>query len=199
MNLAEMATEVYTITNRPDLVAETSAALRKATIKMHSLDFFPRDMAEVTLAVPTPGNNVQVDIGVTLTRFRALAYVRDNTSPQLNGLPNKIFRQIEARELLDEYSLEKSNVWYLGGQVINIKSSTPVSSLLIGYYQNPVINPAGSYSSWIAVEQPFVLIEEAAATIFAMTGNAEMARFYMQQSVANAALLRQNYLEGVAR
>jgi len=198
MNMTEMAAEVYTITNRPDLIAETSAALRKATIKLHSIDYFPRDMAEVALNIPTPGNAVQIDVSTTLTRFRAIAYIRDNTSPA-TGQPNKVFANIDARALLDDYSLVRTNVWYQGGQVININSSTTVSALLVGYYQNPIITPVGSYSSWIATEYPFAIIEEAASSIFGMIGNAEMARFYMQQSAANVQLLRQNYLEGVAR
>jgi hypothetical protein len=54
MTLAELIAEVYTLTGRPDLVAETSAAVRKATLKMHSVDFFYRDLQEKIITFTTP-------------------------------------------------------------------------------------------------------------------------------------------------
>jgi hypothetical protein len=44
--LAELQADVITITNRPDLVAETLLAVKKATLKMHQLDFFYKDLVE---------------------------------------------------------------------------------------------------------------------------------------------------------
>ena len=44
MTLAELIAEAYTLTARPDLVAETASAIRKATLKMHSVDYFYRDL-----------------------------------------------------------------------------------------------------------------------------------------------------------
>lgn len=199
MNFAELQAEVFVITNRPDLVADTQLAIRKATTKLHSIDTFPKDLQETQLIIPVPAANVQIDTNANFPRMRSIAYIRDATTLTATALRNKIFEQISPRALMDEYQMEKTNCWYLGGQVINLKSSTTVSALLVGYYANPVITPVGSFSSWIAVEQPYSIIEEAAATIFRMTGNAEMARFYDQQSVQNTRLLRQNYLEGVAR
>lgn len=198
MIFADMVTEVYTITNRADLAAETALALRKATLKMHGVDFWARDLAEVALVIAPAAANVQIDIPTSLPNLRAVAYIRDAATgvPAINS---RMFQHIEPRAALDEYFIEKYDVWYQGGNNINIKSSLPISNLVVGYYKNPTVSPLGSYSSWIANEQPYVLIEEAAATIFKMTGNAEMARFYDQQSAQNIALLRQNYLEGVAR
>lgn len=199
MNFAELQAEVFIITNRPDLVADTQLAIRKATSKLHAIDYFPKDLVEIPLVIPVPSANVQIDTNANFPRMRSIAYLRDSTSLTSTSLYNKLFEQINPRALLDDYQMEKTNCWYLGGQVINLKSSTAVSSLLVGYYENPVITPIGAYSSWIAVEQPYAIIEEAAATVFRMTGNAEMARFYEQQSAQNVMLLRQNYLEETAR
>ena len=38
MNLATLQTEVYNLTNRPDLVSQTLTAIRKATMKCHLAD-----------------------------------------------------------------------------------------------------------------------------------------------------------------
>lgn len=202
MNFNDLCTEVQTITNRPDLVNETQQAVRRATIKMHSLDFFAKDMRELPLVIPLPSNTVQIDMAIALPGFRAIAYIKDTAVPAGgSALPtaSKMYHKIDVSELFDEYQLEKQNIWYQGGQVINIKSSTAISSLAIGYYALPTVLPAGVYFSWIAVDMPYAIIDEASANIFRLTGNAEMARFYEQQVAQHAILLRQNYLEGVAR
>ena len=198
MTFADMLLEIYTLTNRADLSAETALALKKATFKFHAADFWPRDLTEVLLNIAVPSNVVQIDANVDLPRLRAVAYIRD-AGTGTPGFQSKMYQKIEPRGVLDDYLVEKLDVWYQGGAVINIKGSVNISNVIVGYYANPVINPVGVYASWIADELPYILIEEAAATIFKMTGNAEMARFYDIQGVQNLALLRQNYLEGVAR
>jgi hypothetical protein len=40
MSLATILTDVYELTGRPDLVAETTLAVKNATLKAHHLDFF---------------------------------------------------------------------------------------------------------------------------------------------------------------
>lgn len=197
MTLAEIIAEVYAITNRPDLVTETAIAIRKATMKLHAVDTFPRDFVEVNLTVLPAATAFQIDVTMNLLRLRAVAYVRDATDIAA-GTNNKFFQHIEPRELMDEYQLERNNIWYQGGVMLNVKSSTSVSNVLVGYYENPVVTDAG-FASWIALEQPYAIIEEAAATIFRMIGDDNKERFYSQQSVQNIVLLRQNYLEGVAR
>lgn len=197
MNLTELQAEVILLTNRPDLVAETLSAIRKATMKMHSIDYFSRDVQEVVLAPATPGFVIQLDLVINAPRFRAVSYLVDNSAT--TAVNRKAFTEIEPRGLFDEYGTERLNVWYLAGQVLNLKSSTTVSGLLFGYYALPIITPDISYNSWIATEQPYAIVEEAAASIFKMIGNAEMARFYSDLSMQNQILLRQNYLEGSAR
>ena len=46
MTLNELIAEVYTITNRPDLVAQTLMAVRSATLKLHQSDYYYKDIFE---------------------------------------------------------------------------------------------------------------------------------------------------------
>jgi len=41
--LNSLMDDVYILTNRPELVAETRLAVKKATLKLHQLDFFAKD------------------------------------------------------------------------------------------------------------------------------------------------------------
>ena len=196
MTLTELIAEVYTLTGRPDQVAETSVAIRKATLKMHSLDFFYRDLQEKIIQFPTTSYKQQYDLGVNLSSYRALKYVR-----QWNVVPTGKERYLESIEpdaIMDSYGKEATNIWYVAGSNLNIKCSELISNLVIGYYKHPDI-ATSTYSSWIAIEQPFAIIEEACAMIFQSIGHAEMARKFEALSAQNMALLRQNYLEAQAR
>ena len=42
--LAALLADVYSLTTRPDLVAESTVAVRKATLKAHLSDYFFRDL-----------------------------------------------------------------------------------------------------------------------------------------------------------
>lgn len=200
MTLAEIQAEVALLTNRPDLLTtgEIGSAIRKATLKMHSTDFYPQDLIEqqVTFADGTLFN--QTLPVANLTRFRAVRYIREAALTGHTGL-EQYFEKNDPDAVLDEYYQEKQLTWYLGGSNINMKGRMAMPAVLIGYYAYPLVSPDLSYSSWIAGAMPYAIIEEACANIFSVTGYAEMAAKYAAMSNENIALLKMNYLDGVAR
>lgn len=196
MTLAELIAEVYTITGRPDLVAETSSAVRKATLKMHTVDFFYRDLQETILAFSTAAYKQQLDLSANLTTYRAIKYVREWN--QVATGKELFLEKVEPDAIIDEYRRECADIWYVAGHMLNIKCSKLLSYCTVGYYQRPDIS-TNLYNSWIAVEMPFAIIEEAAVNIFQMIGHGEMRQTYEQMSAANIIALRANYLDSQAR
>ena len=51
---SDLLSDVYAVTNRPDLVADTKLAVRTATLKAHRSDFYPKDLFETGLTFSTP-------------------------------------------------------------------------------------------------------------------------------------------------
>jgi hypothetical protein len=111
---------------------------------------------------------------------------------------------MEVDQLNDSYGLERSNIWYPAGSVINWKvgpstvATGGISGLTVGYYQSPDINPA-TFSSWIANAEPWVIIQDASASILRMTGQPELANGLVMEAKESTQLLIQNYLEGGGR
>ena len=196
MQLSELIAEVYTITGRPDLVAETASAVRKATLKMHAIDFFYRDLQEIVVGFPTTDYKQQYDLGANLQDYRAIKYIRQWNATHIGT--EKFLERVEPDVVLDSCGLEGTDIWYVAGNMLNMKCLATFSNVVIGYYKHPNIT-TNLYSSWIAVEQPFAIIEEAAVNIFQMIGHAEMKTTYERMSAANILLLRQNYLDPQAR
>lgn len=168
MTLAELIQEVYTLTGRPDRVAETLSAIKAATLKMHQLDYFPKDLFESGLAFDTPSYVQNFEYRVTVPRFRALKYLRKLN----NGTPGKFLSVITPEQVLDSYSIQRQDICYVAGQFIQINSSTEQQEYLIGCYVNPDVGTA-TFDSWVAVDHPFAIIFEAAAGVFKAVGKDE--------------------------
>jgi hypothetical protein len=184
-SFAELLDDVYTITNRSDLVAETKLAVRSATLRAHHSDFYSKDLFESGLEFDTKTNIQQLFPRELFPRYRALKYFRIHDGTQ----PMQFLDVITPEEVLDGYKLTRNNVCYEAGLALNLRSATDFQFALIGMYLNPVITEEG-YSSWIADSYPFAIVYEAASTIFKMTGELEQVASSRQMSAEFMAELK---------
>ena len=175
MNLAELRAEIYTITNRPDLVAQTLTAIRAATLKIHQRDFFYKDLFETGIQFSSAAYLQQIDYRTLIPQWRALKYIRktDSTGTEQGAF----FDIIVPENVLDNYKLNRKDVCYVAGEVIQIRSSTEVEYSMLGCYKNPIITELG-YNSWVALDHPYAIIYEAASGVFKMIGDTEQFAAY---------------------
>lgn len=168
---------VYSITNRPDLVAETKLAVRQATLAAHRSEKWFKDKAEVYLPL-TLAAAFQLDIPTYFPNWRQFEYLRPFNS--ISQSPASFIlgpdEMLATDAIFDEYANEKTNVWYVAGSNLNIRLATSWDSWLIGYYSNPVISPEANYESWIAREQPAIIVIDAAMRVLDTIGFNDAAR-----------------------
>lgn len=172
MTLAELIAEVYTLTGRPDRVAETASAIKSATLKAHQCDFFYKDIFESGVSFSSSEYVQNLDYRTLIPLWRAVKYLRKwdvNT-----GTAGKFITLITPAQLMDRYGVEKDDIYYAGGAELTIKCSSPQQYFLLGAYVNPDITTAG-YNSWVALDHPFAIIYDAAATVFKAIGKDEEA------------------------
>lgn len=174
-----LVSQVILITNRPELVAETQLAVRSATLQLHRSDFFAKDLTEMTLQFNTANYLQQIAYRELFPRYRALSYLR-KYNPNYNASPNVIdlqalyyengmgkeFEIITPDQIFDSYATQRSDVCYVAGETINVRSSTKDTYAVIGVYQSPDVSTPENYKSWIADESEFSIIYLAASIIF---------------------------------
>lgn len=187
--LAELLTDVYKITKRPDLVDMTTLAVKSATLKAHHSDFYPKDLFETAIQWNPVAYTQSLDYKAIVPKWRAFKYLRkfDYTTPP--GEAGKFFEIITPEEVLDKYQIQREDVCYLAGAQLEIKSSTEDEYMLLGCYVHPTITDAG-YSSWVADEYPFAIIYAAAADVFKQIGFDEQAARIDRQVMEQLMLLR---------
>ena len=167
MNYSSLLAEVYTLTKRPDLVAETTLGVKSATLQLHRMDFFSKDLHETGIAFDTSEYIQTLTYRVLLPRFRQMKYLRkyDNTG----GAAGEKLKEVSIEKILDGYKQERTDIFYLAGDVIQIKSSTKEKYYLFGCYLNPSIDP-DNFISWVADEYPYAIIYRAASIVMKAIG-----------------------------
>ena|ERR1700752_540301 len=179
MTFNEIYDEVILITKRPDLAARTQQAIRAATLKAHQSDFYYKDVVEVSVQFTSVfflQNFVPTEV---VPNFRKAKYIR-LWEGDVNGMFGKFLKPIQIENSQDAYGCTKSDVFYMAGQNLQIRGTAALDKVLFGCYVNPTVLPIGAYSSWIATEMPYVIIYEAARTIFKSISFTEQANEYSQ-------------------
>lgn len=162
MDLANIIANIYTATNRPDLSGETLQAAIASTLKMHTMDFWFRDIQTAQVVFDTSAY-VQVLDTNTIPKFRTTAYARKNDPtlatyqqnplilpPLYNspiGIPYGIdetmrfFKIITPTSILDkEYGDEILDTAYQVGDSLMFKSLSTFQYLLYGWYAFPNVD-----------------------------------------------------------
>lgn len=175
MTLTELTQEVYNLTGRADRVGETSSAIRAATLKCHQKDYFYKDIFETGLNFTTAEYIQNFYYKTLIPNWRALKYLRklDITT----NTPGTVLGIVLPMNVFDDYQIQKQDVCYVAGDVININSCTLEQNYLLGCYLNPIIASSG-YKSWVADDHPYAIIFDAAATVFKAIGKDEEAGAY---------------------
>lgn len=209
MFFTDLCNEVYTLTNRPDLVNETASAVKAATLRAHHLDFFPKDLFENYFQFTAADYTQQFPLTL-IPNYRALKYMRkyypgtpadsQPLPPGIDGyyfydpgnnLPDGNFLEIITPDnVVDGYHMNKRDVAYLAGQTINIRSGDQFQYMLVGAYVHPIITSAG-WNSWIGVEHPYAIVYDAASIVFKTIGYDEQYSAYDEMKKMEWTLLQQ--------
>lgn len=176
--------EVYTITKRPELVAQTELAIKSATLQLHRSDFFYKDLFETALQFDTLAYDQNIEYRALFPRYRALKYLRKFYPYSVGGETVGKFYDIKTpKETVGLYGEDLTDLCYVAGNLIQIKSSTPEEYALIGIYQAPVIATADTYVSWIADECPYAVVWAAAAIVQGQQKDIKGQQMSQQQAI----------------
>jgi hypothetical protein len=188
MNLTEILTEVYALTKRPDLVTQSTAAVRAVTLRAHHLDFWARDLREEIVDFSTAAFTRTWAYKVAYPRFRAVNYIIKCQHPSNEPYGKPLVNRPPLASF-DDYGIAMRDVWYMAGTNIQISFTEEVRKIAIGFYQHPNID-APNYESWIADDFPWLIINRAAARILSSIGHDDLAAAAKSDAMEQEALLR---------
>lgn len=192
---ASIVADVMTVTKRPSLVAETNLAVRAATLKAHQYDDWIKDFCEFSIQFNISDYFQSLDYKSVIPLWRKPRYLRKYDYTVSPGVPGLFFNYIEPEKVVDEYNVDRQDIYYVAGLNIQIRSSTQFQYMLLGCYLNPDTTITG-YSSWIANDHQFAIVYEAAAIIFKMIGMDEQTATYRDMVKEEMGRLTQHAVTG---
>lgn len=191
--------DIYSLTARPDLIAETALAVRKATMKAHSADFWKNDLTVAFVTMPVLSTNGDVsfryslDLTATATYplYRKISHIKEYNIP-LTGQEIQ-FKELDMDRLLDNYLLEDINYFSQAGMQVSLRCNKVLGQLAVGYWKYPDINQT-TYTSWIADQYRDMIIEEACASIYKAIGKDNEYQRLAQNFAENLHMLQMTQL-----
>lgn len=166
---AEIKAKVIEITNRPDLSTETDSALNRSLMAVHLASTFYFDVAEWV----TPTNFVlTADLQQSIVlpdRFRDVKYARTVDSSGSSG----VLTYLPSSALFGDNYLSQQQAFWRTGLGLNFRFTEVPTTLTIGYYRLPTFA-----DSWIALNYADPIVHHAAASVFGIMKNRQMAEVY---------------------
>lgn len=180
-----------TLTNRPDLVNETTLAVKAATLKAHQSDDYIFDFSEYSISFSSSDFYQSLDYKAIIPNWRKPRYIR-----KYDGAPGLFLTYLEPEKVVDNFGASRYDIFYIAGSNIQIRSSTSLQYLLVGAYVNPDVTTTG-FNSWIANDYPFAIVYEAAAIIFKTIGYDEQVPIYRGMVAEQLQILKQHAVTGM--
>jgi hypothetical protein len=181
----QLLQDVYALTGRPDRVAETALAVRKATLKYHLSDLWKNDLTTSTVTLPVINSGTDLSFRYALDLTDSVAYPlvkRISSIKEYNAIPTGReiqFEEYDSDNILTDYRVERLNYWYQMGRQVTLRANKILVQLAVQYWKYPNVTTA-SYNSWIADQFPDFISCEAASSVFATIGKVDEAARYAQ-------------------
>lgn len=191
-SFASLVADVMTLTNRPDLVNETNLAVKAATLKAHRNDDYIKDFAEYSIQFSVADFYQTLDYKSVIPLWRKPRYIRKFAG----STPGNLLTYIEPEKVVDSYGDSRTDIFYVAGSNIQIRSSDALQYILVGAYVNPDVTASG-FNSWIAEDHPFAIIYEASAIVFKTIGFDEQVVTYRQMVAEQMAELNKHAITGL--
>lgn len=178
-----MLADIYTLTNRPDLDAETAIALRTATTNAHLTANYPRDVTTSQVQLPNSSNQVAFNMSTLFPNCRGFMDIKPIDS-SFNILPlwqNQLIEIVEMGDIYDPvYKNLRTNIAFVSGDQLVVRCPVQNWGYAIQWSVAPQTQRA-LYNSWIAQMAPAIILYWAAAIVLATNGAEQKAADYMKQ------------------
>lgn len=192
---AEMQTAVIEITKRPALVDLTNTAIKLATVRAHSVNFFPRDLtnAVTTYTVVTTSNFTDIENVYDLVpNLRTFKFIQSEDPATHQAVENLEYVQ-DLQNIWDEDGVRKLSVFTVLGSTLRCSFAAATGRARIWYYRLPDVSSSG-YSSWIANAHKEELAMWAAGIVWQRSGYQEQANNVQTQVLTFKEQLVTSYL-----
>lgn len=187
----------------PAIIAGGSGVIKRriqrALIRFHRMDFWRKDFNLQELAFQNE-QAIQIINLDLFPRLRAVGFIRAYDPDVISaynstifGLPRGAgFEEINPEKMLDGYGYDRRDTMYRAGNEIHLNSSIALSSVLIGWFQDPQVEPIETSQSWILTDYQDLIAADVKMRLFKDIGKDEENRSAKEELLGEIQLLQTN-------
>lgn len=187
----------------PDIIPGGNGVIKRriqrALIRFHRLDFWRKDFNIQELSFVAEQAIQIIDLSL-FPRLRAIGFIRKFDPDVVIGDSVSVwdfprggaFEEINPEKMLDGYGYDRTDTMYRAADGIHINASAPISSILIGWFQDPLIDPIDESDSWILTDYQDLIAADVKMRIFKDIGKDEENRSAREELLGEIALLQTN-------
>jgi hypothetical protein len=173
--------------------------IQRSLLRFHRLDFWRKDFNIQEYAFQQ-SQVIQIINLALFPRLRAVGFIRKydpSLASQYNtstfGLSTgQAFEEINPEKMLDGYGYDRRDTMYRAGDEVHLNSSIALASVLIGWFQDPQINPIETSQSWILTDYQDLLCADVKMRIYKDIGKDEERNTAREELLGEIALLQTN-------
>lgn len=171
MNFSQVVAEVARISKRPDKLLDIQRMVNEAINFCCVEGNFARDLIEDSYPISSSEYSQSLPLS-TFLRFRKIQYIRpSNKTKYLDPLSaDKIFARSSECDARDKY--------YIAGDNLTFNLSALAGALIIGHFTYPSQLDDISPNFWLLDVSPYMVLNKAAATLFASIGDDKSATYH---------------------
>lgn len=180
--------------NRPDLEEVIKRRIQRAVLKFHRMDFWKRDFVEQPYAFVENVAGQVIDLRF-FSRLRAIGYMRKATFVQATNVYETYgshFTEMNPMMTFDGYGYDRTNTFYRQGDQIKLLSSEALQYMMIGWFQDPLLEPIIASDSWILRDFTSLIVAEVTNRIFKDIGKDSEAASKKEEVTSEVMLLQIN-------
>ncbi len=197
MKLQEIVDEVVVTTGRPDRADLCMRAVRAAVTEVHGAANFPRDRVEELFELAEPLNRIKVNLPPRFKSFEVLGAVTAQGAPVALSTDNNQYTRVDPSSILHTHKTNTTDVYYVAGTALNIKSSVKVDNVYALYNRFPEVADT-QLETWIMREHDALITGLALYKTYTSLGDNARARLHRADwEFSMLGFIQQNIVEGI--
>lgn len=188
----------------PDIIAGGNGRIKRriqrALLRFHRFDFWKRDLIIQPYVFESSGL-IQIMRLNLFPRLRGIMFLRPwdsaaisqySSTGNLGAFKVGSFEEINPERVFDGYGYDRRNTMYRAGNELHLNGKEPFQEVIVGWFQDPQLDPIETSQSWILSEYQDLLAADVKMRIFKDIGKDEENRSAATELAGEIQLLQTN-------
>lgn len=193
MKLDDIVAAVLERTRRVDKSNEIKTAVRKAIRTVHTAAYFPMDVVEEEVDLNGVYSTFKIPLPPRIRKFIAVAPLTVHGQPMQITTIDNTYDYVTPTDVINSFYERKSDIYYVAGTVLSIKSSVGAAKLYVSFYALPEVSD-GDLETWLMRDHESAFIDAALSDFYLSIGRDKQAASHKNEMLMQLRAIIDDYV-----